>query len=705
MTQEIKPHQDVYLGKYKIISKLGQGAMGMVYKGFDPSIERYVALKTVSSHILNMDDLSIVSSLDRFKQEAKIAGRLNHPNIVSVYDYGEDKNTIFIAMEFVQGRELKHILSSNKGIASVETSINLMIQLMEALAHAHEKGVVHRDIKPGNIILTPSGNIKIMDFGIAKIASSELTQMGTLIGTPSYMSPEMVEDKISDSRTDIFSAGIVFYQCLVGKKPFEGPPHQVMNKIVNQKHVSPSKVKPELPRGLDRIMDKALAKNPDQRYPSANAMLMDLKNMAAMQRSKTSARLSHGAAKTTPGTQIENSLASLRNDPFQSDTPKKHREWSGIIPLILSASALIVVIIAALYVYYRRSEPVPIEQPPIEIQRPVKQGKDPSAEQQQAIAKKITDETPVHTNETNADNAHGSKGLPLSAEESGPILLATLADNARVMEKILRQSLEIITPAIAQEILKFKVAFISEAGTDPSQMKAIAAHITGSNRILRVNHGPVDLICTLMGTENKAVLIIKNRFISNNTDPRFPLEKDAQNPNALRVQLDRFIAKLYVFKTFELLQYFRQLPGGTKKLEILGTRDNTLFIGDKTNICISPDRSAYLIMLNINSMNITMLFPNYSNQKNFIRGTQTKCSGSMDVYPPTGTEMITAFLLADKALMDDFGYHLSRETSYFVWDYDSGKAFDFCENLFARLLSQAEENWLTGSKIIHIKNR
>lgn len=703
MTQERNPKQDVYLGKYKIISRLGQGSMGMVYKGFDPSIERYVALKMVSPHILNMDDATIASSLNRFKQEAKIAGRLSHPHIVSVYEYGEDKGRIFIAMEFVQGKELKDILSSNRRIASIDSCLNLMIQLMEALAHAHEKGVVHRDIKPGNILLTPSGDIKIMDFGIAKIASSELTQMGTLIGTPSYMSPEMVENKISDPRTDIFSAGIVFYQCLVGKKPFEGSNHQVMHKIVNQKHVPPSEMNPELPREIDRIVAKALAKNPDQRYPNADAMLMDLHQMAGTLHSKFSARSSPEVSNTTPEAQIENPLSDLRNDPFQSDMPK--RDWTrfGLMPLILSALTLIVAIIAALYIYYDRSESVPIMPPPIEIQEPVKPEKVPSAGQQQAVTEKITDETPVRTNQTYAANAQGSKESPSPPEESSPIVLATLADNARVMEKILGQSLKIITPVIAQKILKLKVAFVSQAETKPSQLHAIANRITGSDRILRVNHGPADLICTLMETGNRAVLIIKNRFISNNTAPRFPLENDPQRPDALPVQLHHFIAKLYAFKTFELLQYFRQLPGDTKSLEIQGSRNNTLLIGDQTDICIFSDRSAYLMLLNINSMNITMLFPNYLNQENFIKGTQTKCSGSMDVYPPTGTEMITAFLLANKALMDDFGYQLSRETSYYVWDYDSGEVFDFCEHLTARLLSQADENWWTGSKIIHIK--
>ncbi len=266
-----------FLGKYKIVSKLGQGAMGMVYKGFDPSIEQSVALKTISPYILNMDDPSVASSIDRFKQEAKITGRLNHPNIVSVYDFGEDQKTIFIAMEFVEGQELKKILQKQTGASDLSITIRMMIQLLDALQHAHDKGIVHRDIKPGNIIITPNGDIKVTDFGIAKIDSSELTQMGPLLGTPSYMSPEVVNGKHVDSRSDIFSAGIVFYQCLTGRKPFEGPPHQAMNKIINQAHIPPSKIVSGLSFELDRIMDKALAKDPDKRYSTALAMLDDLR--------------------------------------------------------------------------------------------------------------------------------------------------------------------------------------------------------------------------------------------------------------------------------------------------------------------------------------------------------------------------------------------------------------------------------------------
>ena len=213
------------LGKYRIDSVLGKGAMGVVYKAFDPYIERIVALKTIRKELLS--DAQHAELVGRFKNEAQAAGRLNHPSIVAVYDYGEDDESAYIAMEFVDGTPLNTLMVADRPTDPARIYA-WMSDLLRALAYAHERGVVHRDIKPANLLITRIAQIKISDFGIARIESSTLTQTGSMIGTPSYMSPEQFRGETVDGRSDVFSAGIVLYQLLTGVRPFTGSPAPVI---------------------------------------------------------------------------------------------------------------------------------------------------------------------------------------------------------------------------------------------------------------------------------------------------------------------------------------------------------------------------------------------------------------------------------------------------------------------------------------------
>jgi serine/threonine protein kinase len=263
------------LGKYAILSTLGQGAMGVVYKAFDPHIERTVALKTIRKDALSSMDLAPL--LTRFKQEAQAAGRLTHPGIVTVYEYGEDEGTVFIAMEFVQGRELKEILDNNERLP-LATAVNLITQLLDALAYSHAHGVVHRDIKPGNIIILDDGRIKVTDFGIAKIESSTLTQFGDVLGTPSYMSPEQFGGQPADRRSDLFSAGVILYHLLSGEKPFPGNSMTtIMHRVLNTIPPNVSDLNFQIPASFDKVVNKALAKKASERFQNAEEFAAALK--------------------------------------------------------------------------------------------------------------------------------------------------------------------------------------------------------------------------------------------------------------------------------------------------------------------------------------------------------------------------------------------------------------------------------------------
>jgi eukaryotic-like serine/threonine-protein kinase len=256
------------LGKYRITEVLGEGAMGVVYKGFDPDIQRTVALKTIRTQ-LDTDDDSPGAPASRFRNEAQAAGRLHHPGIVAVYDFGRDENVAYIAMEFVEGRSLASYLSAK--VRFTDTDIpGIMSQLLDALDHAHEKGVWHRDIKPANIIMTTAGRLKVADFGIARIESTNLTQTHYMVGTPSHMAPEQFLGKPMDRRVDIYGAGVVLYQLLTGRAPFAGTTEALMYKVVNDMPQPPSTVEGvERPGWFDPIVAKALAKRPEDRYATA----------------------------------------------------------------------------------------------------------------------------------------------------------------------------------------------------------------------------------------------------------------------------------------------------------------------------------------------------------------------------------------------------------------------------------------------------
>ena len=265
--------------------------MGVVYEGFDPAIERTVAIKTIRAD--QFEPSQMTEMLARFKREAQAAGRLNHPNIVAIYEYGEDAaagaavpadpdatlidaapaggdtKIAFIAMEYIKGRELKDYFDENRRFPMKEVG-RIMGELLGALGHAHSHGVTHRDMKPANVILLDGGaSVKVADFGIARIETSELTQAGTVLGTPSYMSPEQFLGQTVDGRSDLFSCGVILYQFLTGEKPFTGAVTTIMHKVLKEEPLAPSMLNATLPPAWDAVVKKSMAKSPDERYQNA----------------------------------------------------------------------------------------------------------------------------------------------------------------------------------------------------------------------------------------------------------------------------------------------------------------------------------------------------------------------------------------------------------------------------------------------------
>jgi serine/threonine protein kinase len=269
------------LGRYEIVRVLGSGAMGVVYEGNDSKLHRRVAIKTIIKNAL-VDPAVAADYSERFMREAQAVAKLNHPNIVTVYDFGEEGEVAYFVMEFIQGHELKEYLDSGVQFP-VAKSIGYMIDLLGALDYAHSQGIVHRDIKPANIMIDQSGRLKLTDFGVVKMLDNqEGTQAGTMVGTPGYMSPEQILGTGVSPKSDIFAAGVILYQLLTWKKPFTGDGvFTIQQKIVNKDPVLPSSLTAGLPQFLDQVVARAMAKKPEDRYAHASEFADELKRYLA----------------------------------------------------------------------------------------------------------------------------------------------------------------------------------------------------------------------------------------------------------------------------------------------------------------------------------------------------------------------------------------------------------------------------------------
>jgi eukaryotic-like serine/threonine-protein kinase len=390
------------IGRYEILDKLGQGAMGIVYKAMDPNIGRIVALKTISQSA-NLPEEQKKEYADRFFREAKAAGSLQHPNIVTIYDMDEDDGTPFIAMEFIEGKSLAKLIEE-KGKIPWKEAVDIIKQTAAGLSFAHEKGIVHRDIKPDNILIDRNGRAVVTDFGIAHLQESSLTRTGEVLGTPFFMSPEQILEGKLDSRSDLFSLGVVFYVMLTGRRPFRGETISSICYHIVHTPPDPLPADDSIPSHLLSILSKMLEKDPDRRYSGEKELIADLEKATAgltvMQTEQTVDGPPPPPAppqkKEPPKTGQQPPPPPVKKQPVPQAVVPPARKKSSAVPIIIIGGLIFVVFIFAVLGggYYLYTKGVFSSKEKTEIDKPVIDEQKPPAQQEEEKPPAIT-EPPV----------------------------------------------------------------------------------------------------------------------------------------------------------------------------------------------------------------------------------------------------------------------------------------------------------------------
>src|SRR5512143_2924852 len=309
------------IGKYRIVEHLGRGGMAEVYKAYQPNLDRYVAVKMMHTFLSDEKEF-----LARFEREAKVVATLRHPNIVQVYDFDAESGVYYMVMEYISGETLKarmQNLESNGAWVSLDDAARIILAVGSALKYAHERNMVHRDVKPANVMITLDGQVILTDFGIAKIVSaSNLTASGATVGTPSYMAPEQGMGQPGDERSDIYSLGVMLYQLMIGRLPYDADtPLAVVLKHINDPLPLPRSVKPDLPEPLERVILKSLAKNPADRYQKVGELMADLRQAMGMPVDDSQVEATSGSAIKLSGTVAAGRVSGLTPPPQSTGVP------------------------------------------------------------------------------------------------------------------------------------------------------------------------------------------------------------------------------------------------------------------------------------------------------------------------------------------------------------------------------------------------
>ncbi|MHC4103313.1 MAG: protein kinase domain-containing protein [Planctomycetota bacterium] len=621
------------IGKYRIVEKIGRGGMGIVYKGVHVSLDRLVAIKTLTAH-LALDP----QYLSRIMREAKILAELQHSNIVYIYDIESQGGTDYLIMEYVSGKTVAELLKEH-GPFAVNRAIKIVSDVASALSHSHQRHVIHRDIKPGNIMITDDGVVKVTDFGVAKVTvGADVTHTGLIQGTPYYMSPEQARgDSDIDGRSDIYSLGIVFYQMVTGKVPFTGNSEfAILEKQIREPPVPPSVLAHSLPATYEEIILKCIAKDRANRYPTAGDFLKSLRNIVTIE--------------DAAATEASESESLKRQEPDR--TEKKPKPAASKFPparkLTLAAISAVLLIVLFIGIKF--------------------------------LPDKETE-----------------KSLP-----PGPALRSVEMKNRQLLAAIQSRQ-GVIGGSEVKSLLAVKTGFKSTVNDKPEIESAVVALLGRTDVVTLVEQGTCDLLLTLGEFLQETTLLIRSNIYGDEIIGYFEERLPVENGARIVATLETIINRQYCFNVLRTLQLVNPDNVTNLAIDITGNPDGKLLAGDLVNVCITPNRKTYAMLFDVNLEGIYLLFPRFGKEHNLLTVGKTICSGDIEVSPPTGNELLLAIAVSDHNLLSDYQYQVSRDQPFHKWSFGAlgpDNAVRLCERLLSNLSNTPVEKWSAKSLFI-----
>jgi serine/threonine protein kinase len=638
--------QEKIIGKYKILEEIGRGGMGVVYKGRHLSLSNlFAAIKTLPAQLASDEML-----LSKFMAEADILAKLQHQNIVNIYDIETQDETHYLIMEYVNGQTLAELLKA-QGVFPPDKAAGIICDVARALSHSHKKGIIHRDIKPANIMIDENGVVKVTDFGIARATESTSLTQSVIIGTPKYMAPERIKaEKDIDGRSDIYSLGIVFYEIVTGKVPFhDNSEFAVLEKQVKDPPPPPSSLIYDFPVAYERIILKCLEKNKVDRYSGCEELVADLKNAISGRESAAS-----GIEVTT-----------------------KDKSKKGIKPrfgriALLGGAALITLAVLIFFMSSDRLSRFPGQEEVRSKQVPT------------VVHSEIEPASPVP--EKNAPSLRPFK----SKNEA---MLASIKDQAGA-----------VSEADVHRLLAVKAGVTSEVNGNSDLFSSLESFLESNQIITKVDDGGCDVLLTISGHDQDEKLTVQSNVYGEEVMKSHVEVLSVINKEVLFSELDAIIKRDFCFSALRTLSSLNSRSNEIGiKIETSGKTDRIFQIGDSINICVTPKRKGYCMLFDINLDGIYCLFPKAGQEKNLLTAGETRCSGSIEVSPPTGNEMVFAMMSFEEDMLPLQNYHFTQSQVFYRWSYDlsdEDNAVSLCQKLMRNLSNEPVDMWCTRSVFI-----
>ncbi len=652
------------IGKYAILNELGRGGMGVVYKGKHTTLNRFAAIKVLPAQFAS-DELC----LQRFMREADTLARLQHQNIVNIYDLETQDETQYLIMEYVNGQTLADILSSN-GPFLPDDAAKIIRDVALALSHSHVKGIIHRDIKPANIMIDEDGIVKVADFGIARVMEDYSVTKTGVIGTPKYMSPERIKGELDiDGRSDIYALGIVFYEMVTGEVPFaDANEFSILESHIRTAPPPPSNVRSDLPKVYEKIILRCLEKNKEARYPTCSELIASLEDAFSKR-----ASVAEFAGKPDTTKVVERGLQPKITSVLHSKVSALKDSTTSTKRLFLLGAVIIIgLAIVIPFMIKDRSD------------RPPSSGEMASSQ-----------------GDHDADSA--SEASSLFPDKMGLNLRSFKAKNEELLTVIENHPGE-ITIADVKRWFRIKVGIKDKTKTSSDLVAALRNLIGEVEQIARIGDKNCDILFTLSPNDQGTTLIVQDNVYGDKALFDHQEVLDVGNQQDLLSRLTTILVRNYCFNALVAASVLNPLNNEIGiKIETSGKTDRKFQVGDNINLCVTPSRRRYCMLFNINLDGIYLLFPRFGQEKNLLKAGETRCSGRIEVSPPTGNEMIFAIMSSEAQLLPSRDLYFDLSQEYHSWSYELSKsdnAVSFCEQLMRTLIDEPAEKWCTKSLFI-----